>query len=84
VPRETRRFIHKPCSIHSENIMTQHFVARTLRPVTLDSADATQKEVLAGALKAVGFIPNMYANMVKCRRSPPIDGYAAASARSRA
>ena len=43
--------------------MMQHFVARTLRPVSLDSADATQKEVLAGAQKAVGFIPNMYANM---------------------
>jgi uncharacterized peroxidase-related enzyme len=64
VPRQTRRFIHNRDSIHSENTMTQHFVARTLRPVTLDSADATQKEVLEGAQKAVGFIPNMYANMV--------------------
>ena len=44
--------------------MTQHFVAKTLRGVTLYSADATQKEVLEGALKQVGFIPNMYANMV--------------------
>ncbi|MDP1613151.1 MAG: carboxymuconolactone decarboxylase family protein [Sulfuritalea sp.] len=44
--------------------MTQHFVARTLRGVSLESANATQKEVLEGAQKAVGFIPNMYANMV--------------------
>ena len=53
-----RRFIHTHDFIHSENIMTQHFVAQTLRGVTLDSADAAQKEVLEGALKAVGFIPN--------------------------
>src|SRR3989338_8283240 len=33
--------------------MTQHFVAQTLRGVTLDTAQ-----------KQVGFIPNMYANMV--------------------
>lgn len=59
--------------------MTQHFVARTLRPVTLDSADATQKEVLEGALKAVGFIPNMYANMVNVPGvlSTYLHGYAA-------
>ncbi len=44
--------------------MTQHFVATTLRPVTLDAANAEQKSVLEGALKQVGFIPNMYANMV--------------------
>jgi uncharacterized peroxidase-related enzyme len=44
--------------------MTQHFVAQTLRGVTLDSADATQKEVLEGARKQIGFIPNMYGNMV--------------------
>lgn len=31
---------------------------------TLDSADAARKEVLKGALKQVGFIPNMYASMV--------------------
>ena len=59
--------------------MMQHFVARTLRPVSLDSADATQKEVLAGALKAVGFIPNMYANMVNVPGvlSTYLHGYAA-------
>lgn len=59
--------------------MTQHFVSRTLRPVTLDSADAAQKEVLDGALKAVGFIPNMYANMVNVPGvlSTYLHGYAA-------
>jgi uncharacterized peroxidase-related enzyme len=79
VPRETRRFIHNRDSTHSENIMTQHFVAKTLRGVTLDSADATQKEVLEGALKAVGFIPNMYANMVNVPGvlSTYLHGYAA-------
>lgn len=59
--------------------MTQHFVARTLHPVTLDSADTTQKDVLEGALKAVGFIPNMYANMVNLPGvlSTYLHGYAA-------
>lgn len=74
-----RRFTDNPGSIHSENIMTQHFVAKTLRGVTLDSADATQKEVLEGALKAVGFIPNMYANMINVPGvlSTYLHGYAA-------
>jgi uncharacterized peroxidase-related enzyme len=44
--------------------MTQHFVAKSLNAVTLDRANAEQKEVLEGALKQVGFIPNMYGNMV--------------------
>lgn len=44
--------------------MTQHFVARRLKGVALDAADAAQKPVLETALKQVGFIPNMYANMV--------------------
>lgn len=44
--------------------MSQHFVAKTLGSITLDSADPVQKEVLEAAQKAVGFIPNMYANMV--------------------
>lgn len=47
-----------------ENSMNSHFVARTLHSVTLDSANPEQKEVLETALKQVGFIPNMYANMV--------------------
>jgi uncharacterized peroxidase-related enzyme len=44
--------------------MTQHFVASQLSGVSLATADAVQKEVLEGAQKQVGFIPNMYANMV--------------------
>lgn len=44
--------------------MTQRFVAKTLRGVTLDTANADQKAVLETALKQVGFIPNMYTNMV--------------------
>jgi uncharacterized peroxidase-related enzyme len=45
-------------------MMSQHFVARNLESVTLDTADAKQKDILETAQKAVGFIPNMYANMV--------------------
>ena len=44
--------------------MANHFVNSTLKPVTTESGDADQKAVLAVALKQVGFIPNMYANMV--------------------
>ncbi len=44
--------------------MTSHFIAKSLRGITLESADTTQKDVLEGARKQVGFIPNMYANMV--------------------
>lgn len=35
-----------------------------LRPVDPATADGPQKEVLDRAVKAVGFLPNMYANMV--------------------
>jgi uncharacterized peroxidase-related enzyme len=44
--------------------MSQHFVAKTMNSITLDSANPEQKEILEAAQKAVGFIPNMYANMV--------------------
>ncbi|HUW38258.1 MAG TPA: carboxymuconolactone decarboxylase family protein [Rhodocyclaceae bacterium] len=44
--------------------MPQHFVAKTLKGVTLEAADPAQLEVLESARKQVGFIPNMYANMV--------------------
>lgn len=43
--------------------MTSPYLA-SLRPVTLDQADPDQKAVLERAQKQVGFIPNMYANMV--------------------
>lgn len=51
----------------------------TLPPITLDTAEGAAKEVLQKALKQVGFVPNMYANMVN---SPGLlntylDGYAA-------
>ncbi len=44
--------------------MSQHFVAKTLNSVTLETANPEQKEILEAALKQIGFIPNMYANMV--------------------
>lgn len=51
----------------------------TLPPQTLETADARARAVLEKAHKQVGFIPNMYANMV---HSPAVldtylDGYAA-------
>jgi len=59
--------------------MSEHFVASTLQGITPDSANEEQKEVLAAALKAVGFIPNMYANMVNVPAvlSTYLHGYAA-------
>lgn len=59
--------------------MTQHFIARTLRGLTLDTANPTQKEALETARKQVGFIPNMYANManVPAVLSTYLQGYAA-------
>lgn len=36
---------------------------KTLRPVDHANAQGVQKEILDAALKQVGFIPNMYANM---------------------
>ncbi|MBI5786121.1 MAG: carboxymuconolactone decarboxylase family protein [Rhodocyclales bacterium] len=44
--------------------MSQHFVASKLSSISLATADPVQQEVLAAAQKQVGFIPNMYANMV--------------------
>lgn len=44
--------------------MTEHFVAKALRGVGIDTADAAQKELLESVKKKMGFIPNMYANMV--------------------
>lgn len=37
---------------------------KTLPPVDHATAEGQQKQMLDGALKQVGFIPNMYANMV--------------------
>ena len=36
----------------------------TLQPITLENADDKAKPILNKALKEVGFIPNMYTNMV--------------------
>lgn len=44
--------------------MSRHFIAQNLKAITLETADAAQRPVLEAAQKAVGFIPNMYANMV--------------------
>ena len=44
--------------------MTDHYHASQLAAVTVAEADETQREVLEIARKQVGFIPNMYANMV--------------------
>jgi len=44
--------------------MSSEPILHTLKSITPDTADAAQKEVLAQALKAAGFLPNMYTNMV--------------------
>ncbi len=44
--------------------MSSHFVVTQMSAVTLARASAEQKDVLEVAQKQVGFIPNMYANMV--------------------
>lgn len=41
----------------------------TLGSITLETADASQKEILDEAVKAVGLLPNMYANMVNALQS---------------
>lgn len=44
--------------------MSQHFTTRTLNPVSSVIADVEQKKMLDAAHAALGFVPNMYANMV--------------------
>jgi uncharacterized peroxidase-related enzyme len=44
--------------------MADHYVVNELSPVNPDTADEAQRSLLATAQKQVGFIPNMYANMV--------------------
>lgn len=39
-------------------------IIQSLPPVTLASASPEQQQLLGGALKQIGFVPNMYANMV--------------------
>ena len=33
----------------TENIMSQHFIAKALKAITIDTADATQKDILETA-----------------------------------
>lgn len=51
---------------------------QSLAPVRTDHAQGTQKEVLQTALRQVGFIPNMYANMANAPAvlSTYLHGYA--------
>ncbi|OGB02627.1 MAG: alkylhydroperoxidase [Burkholderiales bacterium RIFCSPHIGHO2_12_FULL_69_20] len=53
-------------------------ILHTLHPVDLASANDVQKALLDQAVKAVGFIPNMYANMVNAPAvlSTYLHGYA--------
>lgn len=44
--------------------MTNAAVLKNLRPVSLDNANSAQHALLTSAKQQVGFIPNMYANMV--------------------
>ena len=59
--------------------MSTHYVAKQLTAVTRSGANAKQKEVLDIALKQIGFIPNMYANMVNVPAvlTTYLQGYAA-------
>lgn len=44
--------------------MSHHYVVNQLSSVVPSAADDVQAKLLEGAQKQVGFIPNMYANMV--------------------
>ena len=44
--------------------MTSHYLFNNLQAVTLESAPKAQASILNQAKKQVGFIPNMYSNMV--------------------
>ncbi|MDZ7591168.1 MAG: carboxymuconolactone decarboxylase family protein [Rubrivivax sp.] len=51
---------------------------QSLKSITPETADPAQKEILDTAVKAVGFLPNMYANMVNAPAvlSTYLHGYA--------
>ena len=53
-------------------------VLKTLRSVDPATAEGAQKEILDRAVKAVGFLPNMYANMANAPAvlSTYLHGYA--------
>lgn len=44
--------------------MSSHYLMQQLQPVSSGTADQAQGQILGTAMKQVGFIPNMYANMV--------------------
>lgn len=44
--------------------MADHYIVTQLSPVDANTADDAQRRLLETAQKQVGFIPNMYANMV--------------------
>lgn len=44
--------------------MTSHYLVNNLHAVTLESASEAQASILTQAKKQVGFVPNMYSNMV--------------------
>ena len=44
--------------------MSNHYVMKQLSSVALSTADEAQGKLLQAAQKQIGFIPNMYANMV--------------------
>ena len=43
--------------------MSAQPILHTLRPIDPATAEGAQKEILDRAVKQVGFLPNMYANM---------------------
>jgi len=44
--------------------MNSHYLFNTIEPISSAMADEAQSKLLADAKKQVGFIPNMYSNMV--------------------
>ena len=44
--------------------MNSHYLFNNIKPISADDADETQERLLSDAKKQVGFIPNMYSNMV--------------------
>lgn len=60
------------------NFMSAQPILRTLQAVDPATAEGAQKEILDRAVKQVGFLPNMYANMVNAPAvlSTYLHGYA--------
>jgi len=43
--------------------MTSHYLINDLQPVSTETADEAQTDLLSDAKKKIGFVPNMYRNM---------------------